>query len=134
MIRIIGALAFVLPAACASLDEEPPFDPSVDSRIGQEVDKFCHRYDAGPQAGALKIGDREAYVTGNPGELHILILTRGCESLSLSGGAPVFLDRTPSRRECRSIGESVEVIRAGAITETCRIAHIYEWDREQPNE
>jgi hypothetical protein len=125
MKRTAITLSALMMASCATSSREA-FDPSVDARIGDEIDRAC--FSTSGSGGYRRIGDRDAFLTGALREKYLLVFSRGCGDLGPGGSFPVFKNFGDN---CRRQGEIVQTARADfGVTGGCTIEHIYEWDEE----
>lgn len=117
--------ALLVLAGCATAKREA-FDPAADPRVGAEVKRACFSSTASSSGGYIRVGDRDAFVTGTMREKYLLMFSPGCGSIGPSGSFPIFRDYGDS---CRRRGELVEIGTSGfGVTGSCTIQKIYEWD------
>lgn len=117
--------AMLVLAGCAT-EKRAAFDPAADPRVGAEVKQACFTSTASSSGGYVRVGDRDAFVTGALRQKYLLLFSPGCGSLGPSGSFPVFRDYGDS---CRRRGELVEVATSGfGVTGSCTIQKIYEWN------
>ena len=129
--RIWFSALVVTVAGCASA-EKAAFDPSVDERIGAEVKRACFPPGSSGSGGYRRIGDFDAFVTGLFNRKYLLVFSGGCGGLSPGGDFPVFRNVGDN---CRRQGEFVQTASASfGVSGGCFIEHIYEWDRDKPDE
>lgn len=123
--------ALLVLTGCATA-ERKAFDPAADPRIGAEVKRACFSSTASSSGGYVRVGDRDAFVTGTLRQKYLLLFSAGCGSLGPSGSFPIFRDYGDS---CRRRGELVEIGTSGfGVTGSCTIQKIYEWDPDAEEE
>ncbi len=129
-IATLCAMALVL-AGCATA-ERAAFDPESDPRIGAEVERACFTSLASSSGGYVRVGGRDAFVTGSMRQKYLLVFSAGCGSLGPGASVPVFYDYGDN---CRRRGERVEAFSSGfGVTGACVIQNIYEWDPDAEEE
>jgi hypothetical protein len=123
-IATLCAAALVL-AGCATAEREA-FDPESDPRIGAEVKRACFSQTAAASGGYVRIGGKDAFVTGTMRRKYLLVFSPGCGDLGPGASVPVFYNYGA---DCRRRGERVEAFSSGfGVTGACVIQNIYEWN------
>lgn len=125
--RLITVAALILTAMGCASAQRALFDPSVDPRIGAEVDKACLVGNS-VGGGYISVDDRAGFLTGRLREKYLLVFSSGCGDLGPSGSFPVFRNYGDN---CRRTGEVVQTARTGGgVSGGCTIQHIYEWNED----
>ena len=124
--QLFIGLVCLFPSALTA-DETQSFDTSIDERIGNEVERACFSGASKASGNYFRIGDRDAFVTGNRSGKYLLVFSQGCGNLDLGSSVPVFKNRGDN---CRRRGEHVGTFDPGfGVSGGCSIKHIFEWDR-----
>ncbi|MEO1253048.1 MAG: DUF6491 family protein [Pseudomonadota bacterium] len=125
----ISTLGLVAASVGCATAPETPLDPAKDPRIGAEVTRACFVQAPSRSGGYIRIGDRDAYLSGDFDERSLLIFSRGCGDIRTGGAVPVFRGAGDS---CRRRGDLVTTAqRSYPVTGSCTIRQIFKWSEEE---
>ena len=121
-IKALSACAVMATLTACATGERAAFDPSVDARIGEEVDRACVRNNS-LGGGTDRLGDYTTMIIGSRNDKYLLVFSSGCRDIEF-GAAPVFVNRGD---QCRRRGEIVNTFNATGTSGGCTISKIYRW-------